>query len=82
MDKDWHLDKKVPVSIIFGLVVQTITLVYVGTTWKADVDYRIATLEKAEHDRKSQESRIIVLEQGIAYIRNDLQEIKSLLKRP
>lgn len=77
----WHLDRRVPISIIFALFVQTVTFVYVGTTWKADVDSRINALEKSEDSRGSHENRIIVLEQQFGYIRSDLAEIKSLLRR-
>lgn len=76
----WHLDKKVPLTIITMFFIQTVTLVYVGAAWKADTDQRLAQLERSNDERKSQESRIIVLEQGLAYIRNDLTEIKALLK--
>lgn len=79
--EEWHLEKKVPISIIFALFVQTVTFVYVGTTWKADVDSRINALEKSEDSRGSHENRIIVLEQQFGYIRSDLQEIKQLLRR-
>lgn len=80
-DNQWHLDKKVPLGIIFAIVVQTLTLVVVGTTWKAGVDNRLDQLEKVDSNRASHESRIIILEQGISYIRTDLAEIKALLKR-
>ena len=79
--EDWHLDKRVPISIIIALFVQTIVFVYVGTTWKADVDGRIIALEKSEGSRDSHENRITILEQQFGFIRADLQEIKTLLRR-
>jgi len=78
---EWHLDKKVPISIIFALFVQTVVFVYVGTSWKADTDSRISALEKSENSRDSHENRLVVLEQQFGYIRNDLAEIKTLLRR-
>lgn len=84
MDREnqyWHLDKRVPISIIFALFVQTVTFVYVGTTWKAAVDSRIGALEKSESSRDTHESRLVVLEQQFQYIRSDLAEIKTLLRR-
>jgi len=77
----WHMDKKVPISIIVALFVQTIVFVYVGTTWKSDVDARIASLEKSDGERDTHENRLIILEQQFGYIRQDLAEIKSLLRR-
>lgn len=79
--EQWHLDKKVPISIIVALFIQTIVFVYVGTTWKADTDFRLAALEKSDGNRAGQENRIIILEQQFNYIRGDLAEIKSLLRR-
>lgn len=79
--EQWHLDKKVPISIILALFAQTIVFVSVGTAWKADTDSRIAALEKSEQDRDSHESRLVILEQQFQYIRSDLAEIKTLLRR-
>ena len=79
--EEWHLDKKVPISIIIALFVQSIVFVYVGTTWKADTDARLSSLEKSENSRDSHENRLVILEQQFGYIRADLQEIKSLLRR-
>jgi hypothetical protein len=79
-DNSWHLDKRVPITIVFMFVVQTVTLVYIGTSWKADIDSRVAALEKSENRMTSYEARIIVLEQGVLGIREDLSEIKELLR--
>lgn len=79
-DTAWHLDKKVPITMIIMFAIQTITLVYVGTSWKADIDSRVAALEKSDNRMTSYESRIIVLEQGVLAIREDLSEIKALLR--
>lgn len=79
--EEWHLDKKVPISIIVALFVQSVVFVYVGTTWKADVDSRINALEKSEGGRDTHENRIVILEQQFGYIRSDLAEIKAILRR-
>lgn len=76
-DNQWHLDKRVPIALIVALIAQT-GIVF---SWKTTVDSRLEALEKVDATRTSHESRIIVLEQGIAYIRADLAEIKALLKR-
>lgn len=76
----WHLDKRVPITIIVMFAVQTLTLVYVGTSWKADIEYRVGALEKSMSESAPHESRIIVLEQGFLRIREDLSEIKDLIR--
>jgi len=40
-DEDWHLDKKVPISIIIALVLQTFGFVAIGSAWKAGVESRL-----------------------------------------
>ena len=75
----WHLDKKVPISIIVALVVQTITLVVVGVSWKSDVDHRLTQLEATDESRKDHEKRLIILEQEIPYIRQSLERIEAAI---
>ena len=77
----WHLEKKVPITIIAALLVQTVVI----TTWitqKFDgLDNRVANIEKSDDGQQSHESRLVVLEQKFSYIRDDLQEIKDILRR-
>lgn len=66
--ESWHLDKRVPIGLIFALLVQTITLVYVGSTWKAETDGRLSTVETAIEDnillRRKQWDRIEQVEKS------------------
>jgi len=43
--QSWHLDKKVPLALIFAFVMQTLTLVFIGASWKAETDQRLSTVE-------------------------------------
>ncbi len=79
-DDQWHLDKRVPIGFFIALFLQTVTLVGVGASWKADTDNRLLQLEKEDGSRSSHETRLIILEQSMNYIRSELAEIKSLLK--
>ena len=83
----WSLDKRVPISIIVALALQTITFVYLGTAWKADVDNRIGSLEKdaaarvaielrLDVIRTSQAERLTILEQKFDFIHQSLQRIE------
>jgi Tfp pilus assembly protein PilO len=76
-DNQWHLDKRVPIALIFALVVQT----GVVFSWKTNVENRLTHLEEVDKVRSTHEARIIILEQSISYIRSDLTEIKLMLKR-
>ena len=78
--EEWHLDKKVPVTIIVALVLQTLGFIYVGTAWKTEVDFRVNNLERLNEDRKSQEGRIIAVEQQLSYITDSLKRIEAKLE--
>lgn len=78
--EDWHLDKKVPIGIIMALLIQTLAFVYTLTAWKADVDGRLLALERSDSQKVSHETRLAVTEQGVIRIREDLAEIKSLIR--
>lgn len=79
-EQHWHLDKRVPISIIIGMVVQTFAFVYLGTTWKVEIEQRVGTLEKSEADKKGFESRLIVLEQQLKFISDSLERIEKKLE--
>lgn len=81
VQEHWHLDKKVPISIIAAIVCQTLFFVYIGTAWKADVENRLRGLEKSQDDTANHETRIVITEQGLLRIREDLSEIKQLIRQ-
>lgn len=76
-NEGWHLDKKVPIAIIFALVGQTLFFTYWGSTWKSETDSRLLSLEKYQDATSGQDRRITILEQQFGYIREDLAEIKA-----
>jgi hypothetical protein len=78
---EWHLDKKVPIGLLGGLILQTIVITAWFTARFENVDNRLGNLEKVEQDQKNHDTRITILEQQFGYIRSDLGEIKTLLRR-
>jgi hypothetical protein len=78
-DVAWHLDRKVPIGLMVMIIIQTLTLVYVGTSWKSDIDHRLFTLEKSDDQKTPQEARLIVLEQKFSFIDATLQRIEKKL---
>ena len=78
--EEWHLDKKVPISIIVALALQTLGFIYFGTAWKTEVDFRVTNLERLNEERKSQEGRIITMEQQLRYITDSLGRIEAKLE--
>jgi len=79
-DREWHLDKKVPVGIILAIILQTMGFVAIGAAWKADVDGRLTQLERNDVDRKPQEARLIRLEEKLLGIASSLARIESRLE--
>ena len=87
-DQQWHLDKRIIVGLISGFlslalggIVQTIYLTNMMTAWKTVTDDRLNSLEKSDDGQQSHEKRLTILEQQFDYIRSDLAEIKTLLRR-
>ena len=70
-ERQWHLDKKVIVALIFGFI--SLFLASVGNTayiaiyvteWKTATDDQIAVLKKDDEAQQSQEGRIVALEKS------------------
>lgn len=60
----WHLDRKVPVTIIMTILVQTAGLIW----WASKMDSRVATLEEA--DRRF-DQRHVVADAKLEALRGD-----------
>lgn len=78
-DREWHLDKKVPIALIFSIVVQTGVIVW----WGARLDARVGNLEKGDEGRISQISQLTNIAVDIAALKeraqstnNDISDIK------
>ncbi len=80
-DEHWHLDKKVPLGIIGAIFLQTITFVWIGATWKAQIDARIERLEENDTARSGQADRLTILEQKLGFISDTVKGIAQTLDR-
>ena len=79
-DQHWHLDKKVPITIIFAIVIQTLGFIWIGSAWKADVDARLKQLEASDTERRPQESRLIRVEEKLLALTESNKRIEVDLK--
>ena len=79
MDDNWHLDKRVNLSVIIVLILQTLAWVIIFTAWKTDTDNRLASLEKSTIARESHENRLVILEQKFGFIQETLARIEGKL---
>ena len=77
--EQWHLDKRVPIGIIFALLIQTVAFFTIAAAWKTSVDGRIDRLEEIAVDSTKQGDRILILEQKFNYIVDSLARIEKKL---
>lgn len=77
--EDWHLDKRVPITIIGALLLQTFGFVAIGSAWKAEVESRLTAVEKQVDERKNQGDRILVVEEQLHFIKESLSRIEARL---
>lgn len=78
-DGNWHLDKKVPLGIIFAIFMQTIVFVYFFSAFIAETNNRLMVLEKAETKTDNNATKITILEQQYIFVQNTLTRIESKL---
>ena len=74
------LHQSLPLPMVAVLLLQTAGFVWIGSDKFTSINMRLAVLEKATDGQAGQKDRIIVLEQSLGTIKEDLAEIKSLLR--
>lgn len=81
----WTVDRRIPMVFVLAMVMQTIALVYVGTTWKSDIDHRITDLEKFSNtvadSRPVNLNRITILEQQFIALQQSQGRIERTLEK-
>jgi hypothetical protein len=77
-DRQWHLDKTVPLALIITIIGQTMIAAWgASNLWT-----RVTELERQTQVAAPQFERIIRLEAKVDGITSSLSEIKTLIKRP
>lgn len=78
MDADarWHLDKRVPISLLVAMFFQTIGAFW----WAATISERINNLEKRAESVAPQADRLTRVEVKLDVVQENLGEIKRLLQ--
>lgn len=78
-DNHWHLDKKVPITLVILIVAQlAVFLLFAGRVMQRDEEQerRIAAIEARDVT-----NRVGILESRLADVRDGIQEIKGKLDR-
>ena len=73
----WHLDKKVPLSLIFAMLVQAAMVIWAIADIKKDVEVLKAAMVQ-QIDRDNRQDRAGA--EAVALVREDLHEVKSMLQ--
>ena len=74
----WHLDKKVPISIILALLMQGVVGLWAIADIKKDVEI-LKSQVAAQHERDERQDRLLA--DAMLLIRSDMKEIKDQLNR-
>lgn len=76
-DRQWHLDKKVPLALIVTIIAQTMAIVW----WAATASSRLDQLERQVNTAAPQAERIIRLETKMDGIAEAISDLKGLIRR-
>lgn len=69
----WHLDKRVPVALIFAILLQT----GAGFWWAASINERVNNLELFRQDSKNAASDIAVMKVEIVNLKGQISDLKA-----
>jgi hypothetical protein len=76
-DGSWHLDKRVPLALIFTILVQTA----MGFWWASGLTERVSVLERGAVAAAPQADRLTRVEVKIENIQSGVDEIKALIRQ-
>lgn len=75
--RHWHLDKRVPIALIFAILLQTAGLLI----WGATLSERVSNLERRADFVAPQGDRLTRVEVKVDNIVDSVNEIKALIRR-
>ena len=75
-DNQWHLDKKVPLSLIFAMLVQAAMVIWAIADIKKDVEVLKAAMVQ-QLDRDSRQDK--AASDAVSLVREDIKEVKLML---
>ena len=79
-NEQWHLSKSVPISFLFGLMVQTATIIWFIAGLNSSVETNTREIDR--HEVRLQNLEAIVQTQAVAIARMDenIQAIREMLQ--
>lgn len=89
VDHGWHLDRRVPVSIIVVLLAQFATGIWVASSMSAQIERNTIDISRVERNveaittaSQAQAVQLGRIEEQVSGMRNDLQRILRALEQP
>lgn len=75
----WHLDKRVPIVTLLGLVAQFVGFIIAGSYYAANFEARLRALEVYQADTKGAQSDLAVIKSQIIDIKDALRRMEEQL---
>lgn len=79
--ENWHLDKKVPISLLIGLFIQTIVFVWWASAYTATNDATNTRQNDDIRDLKITASSLTDMKADVAVIKSNMVDIKAKLDK-
>lgn len=76
-DDAWHLDKKVPLALLFAILVQTA----MGFWWASGLTERVTVLERGAVSSAPQADRLTRVEVKVDGVQRTLDKIEALVQQ-
>jgi cell division protein FtsB len=80
-DEPWHLSKSVPLSIIFAVIVQTVTLVWFIAGLNASIENNARDIVRHETRLESLETSVQNQAISVARMDENIQAIRQMLEQ-
>jgi len=80
-NEPWHLSKSVPLSIIFAVVIQTVTLVWFIAGLNASIDNNARDIVRHETRLESLETSVQNQAISVARMDENIQAIRQMLEQ-
>lgn len=80
-NEPWHLSKSVPLSIIFAVIVQTVTLVWFIAGLNASIDNNARDIVRHETRLESLETSVQNQAISVARMDENIQAIRQMLEQ-
>jgi hypothetical protein len=71
--------KRVPLLALVPFVVWALGMTVYTVQWKTQIEYQLEQLSSSGSTDRQQAERISAIEQSIAYLREDVQDVKKFL---